>query len=108
MTQDVPMPSNSVDQTPKQYLFQQFLTKYQDLSKFINQLPINEKLKEVIVKEFDTGFLWGKEAFATLVLPKLEEPTEMIQPYGVDVEHRARKKSSKKAKKKKNGKRKSA
>lgn len=68
----------------KAVLFDQFAGHYQALSQCINRLPIRQDLKAIIVKEFDTGFLWTKEAFATMTFtpPQLKDVNDLkeIEP----------------------------
>lgn len=61
--------------TVKNILLNTFVTHYQALQTFINQMPIPFNLKQIIQKEFDSGYLWGKEALHIMQLniPKKEE-----------------------------------
>lgn len=52
----------------KQVLFESFLDQYKSISQFVNKLPINSQMKSIILKNFDDGYLWTKEAFLTLDL----------------------------------------
>ncbi len=87
----------------KEYLFKQYLEKYQDISKFINQLPIAFKMKEIVIEHFDTAYLWGRESFATLDLDGVQHEPVATDP--VPEATKAKKKARKP--KAKNGKRKS-
>lgn len=59
------MTEQTKEQTVKNYLLETFATKYKDLSAFINQLPVADSLKAIIMNHFDNGFLWTKEAIIT-------------------------------------------
>ena len=46
----------------KNILLNTFTSHYQQLQQFVHQLPIPQNLKNIVLQEFDTGYLWGKEA----------------------------------------------
>jgi hypothetical protein len=102
-----PMTDEQKNEAIRSYLFQQLVTKYREFSAFINGLPFEPRLKDIISKEFDDGFLWAKEACAIIQVHKTPSQEPAIEPtLAVIVEEPPKKKKRKK--KVLNGKRKSA
>lgn len=65
--------------------FDTFCKMYQALGNMIQSFPINQKYKEYIIKDFDNGYLWMKEAvsaalFALQNAPKQEEAVSTEAP----------------------------
>lgn len=52
----------------KKVLFEQFISQFRSLSDLINKIPFHPALKTLAIQNFDTGFLWMKEAFLSLDL----------------------------------------
>ena len=50
----------------------EFYIKYTELSDMVRRFPIPSQLQSIILKEFDTGFLWTKEAFNILIKSKAQ------------------------------------
>ena len=51
-------------ETIRQTIFNSFHQQYKSLLEFFNGLPLPLQIKQIAIKEFDTGFLWAKEAFS--------------------------------------------
>ena len=66
----------------KKALFDTFMSQYQQMTQFINRLPVNLKLKEIIMQHFDNGFLWTKEAFLMISFapPAVDNVVKLDQP----------------------------
>lgn len=75
-----PMTEEQKYQAIKQYLYNQFCEKYHEFCKFLNSIPFDQKLKDIVIKEFDDGYLWAKEAFTTLKLPQMAEQKPETNP----------------------------
>jgi len=56
-------------------LYNEFHKRYNELTQFIAQLPINQNFRGVIAVNFDTGLLWTREAINAINLdtPPAEE-----------------------------------
>jgi hypothetical protein len=50
----------------KKVLFDTFMSQYRQMTDFINRLPVSLAMKQIIIKHFDDGFLWTKEAFTLI------------------------------------------
>jgi hypothetical protein len=54
-------------------LHAEFHKRYDDLIKFIANLPINHNFRSIIAVNFDTGMLWTREAIMSI------EPTASVE-----------------------------
>jgi len=69
----------------KQIIFDNFASQYQAISSTIKSLPIPAPILSIILQNFDTGFLWVKEAFQVINFdeqkesPKLDENIEDVK-----------------------------
>lgn len=64
----------------KQILFETFLQLYKNLTSFLDRLPFHPVLRDKMMNGFDTGFLWGKEAFVALDVSPKKEPEKTEEP----------------------------
>ncbi len=61
---DLPLQDQRIE-TIRNYLFQQFGQKYHEFANFVKTLPFPPYLMQIVLKEFDNGLVWGKEAFTS-------------------------------------------
>lgn len=69
--------ANQQNLAVQQLLFDTFLQQYVSLSNLVKKLPIPENVRHIALIEFDTGYLWVKEAIGAMnyMQPKpLEAP----------------------------------
>lgn len=64
---------NAID-AAKQMLFEQFQIQYTSICNMVKKLPIHPKMADIILLEFDTGYLWLKEAFIAMHLENTPVP----------------------------------
>jgi hypothetical protein len=64
----------------KNVLLNTFVSHYQQIQQFVHQLPIPQNIKDIILKEFDTGYLWGKESMNFLQLAPATPAPPIVQP----------------------------
>lgn len=80
---EVVQPSAEQAEMMKKVLFDTFMGQYRELTQFVNRLPIAPQLKQIIIKHFDDGFLWTKEAFTLIAFaapPAPEAPNVTYVP----------------------------
>jgi len=96
-TAPVPMTEEQRNMAVKEFMYQEYLKKYQELCNLTNQTPFHPELRRLIAQHLDTAFLWAKEAFNALQMPAdpIKEPDAPLLPA---------KRTRKKKKKAKNGK----
>ncbi len=68
------IPTSKFDEAAK--TFNTFVEKYKDLTEFISTIPLNDNLRSIVVKEFDTGYLWLKEALLALSMTPTQAAPE--------------------------------
>jgi len=56
------MDINSLLDEKEKLLLETFFEKFKSVSAFVKTLQIKEKFKDIILKSFDDGFLWTREA----------------------------------------------
>lgn len=60
--------------TIKQLMFEGFYSHFTAMMNTIRKLPLAPHMLQIIVKEFDNGLLWTKEAFNGMVIPAAPQP----------------------------------
>ena len=63
----------------KQVIFNNFVHQYQALSNVIKSFPIPPNILGIILQNFDTGYLWTKEAFNFIEFDKKDEKSPEIE-----------------------------
>ncbi len=71
------------DQQMREAFMQSFHQFYGQLAQFLNKIPLNQKLKDFSLMNFDQGAMWAREAIASMQFG-FQEPTTPVAPVAED------------------------